>query len=117
MKPASALASRATLEQAHDLVDDFDWTLNEECFEYDECTEIENSGGPGADGKSHPGLQLFVEKDKAVWVAEYKDFSGSAWNAICEVSRTQKFNTTRFKLGLPSDGRRMPCPTSSPTAW
>ncbi len=43
--------------QLHDLVDSFDWALNEECFTYDEC-----------DTYSH-----FIDKGKAVFHVEYVD--------------------------------------------
>lgn len=111
-----SIGLKGDLEQAHDLVNDFDWTLNEECFQYDECTTITNEG-PGADGKDYPGLQLFAQKNKAVWVAEYQKFDAAKWNSICSVSKTQHFNTTLFKLGLPTSGGRTPCPTTSTTSW
>lgn len=115
-----SIGLKGDLEQAHDLVNDFDWTLNEECFQYNECTTINNSGGPGADGKDYPGLQLFVQKNKAVWVAEYKRFDTSnptKWSSICATSKQQHFNTTIFKLGLPNNAGRQPCATTSATQW
>ena len=112
-----SIGLKGDLEQAHDLVGDFDWTLNEECFQYSECTSITNEGGPGADGKDYPGLQLFVQANKAVWIAEYKSYSASAWTTVCNTSKTQHFNTTLFKLGLPNNGGRKPCATTSATQW
>lgn len=44
------------LEQVNDLVDDFDWALNEQCFYYDEC-EL---------------LLPFIEQGKAVFGIEYE---------------------------------------------
>lgn len=110
-----SIGLKGDLEQAHDLVGNFDWTLNEECYEYSECTDIYNSGGPGADGKNYPGLQLFVQANKAVWVAEYKAYSSTAWASICADSKANHFNTARYKLGLPNNGGRLPCSTS--TVW
>ncbi len=44
------------LDQVATLEGDFDWALNEQCFQYDEC------------GKLRP----FVDAGKAVFVAEYR---------------------------------------------
>jgi hypothetical protein len=44
------------LEQVRDLVQDFDWALNEECFEYNECDL----------------LVPFIQAGKAVFGVEYK---------------------------------------------
>jgi hypothetical protein len=110
-----SIGLKGDLEQAHDLVDDFDWNLTEECFQYDECTNIYNEGS-GADGKEHPGLQLFVQQNKAVWIAEYK-LSDAKFNDACAVSKQQRFNTYVFKLGLPVNGNRKPCPSAISTTW
>ena len=100
-----SIGLKGDLEQAHDLVDDFDWTLNEECFQYDECTEIENSGGPGADGLNmRPGLQLFAREGKAVWIAEYKTTTPKWAASSAPNSQLNHFNTARYKLGLPNKG-------------
>lgn len=45
------------LEQVPDLVDDFDWMLNEQCYQYDECDM----------------LLPFVQADKAVFGVEYRE--------------------------------------------
>jgi hypothetical protein len=105
---------KGDLEQAHDLVGDFDWTLNEECFQYDECTTVSNEG-PGADGRDWPGLQTFTRAGKAVWIAEYQSYAAGAWQSICATSKTQHFNTARYKLGLPTSGGRTPC--TSAASW
>ena len=99
-----SIGLKGDLEQAHDLVNDFDWTLNEECYQYSECTSISNEG-PGADGKDHPGLQLFSQAGKAVWIAEYRTLSASQ----CADSLANRFNTAVYKLGLPKSGGRQPC--------
>ena len=39
-----SIGLKGDLEQAHDLVHDFDWTLNEQCYEYSECSQISNEG-------------------------------------------------------------------------
>jgi hypothetical protein len=100
---------KGDLEQAHDLVSYFDWDLNEECYQYNECTNIYNP----ADGKNYPGLQVFVQANKAVWAAEYKNLSSTQWAATCADSDKNHFNTIGFKLGLPNNGGRQPCLTTS----
>jgi hypothetical protein len=99
-----SIGLKGDLEQAHDLVGDFDWTLNEECYQYSECTNVSNDG-PGADGKDWPGLQLFSQAGKAVWIAEYKGLS----SASCADALANHFNAAVYKLGLPLDGGRQPC--------
>ncbi len=44
------------IEQLADLVDDFDWALNEQCFQYNECEEY----------------SVFVNAEKAVFGTEYQ---------------------------------------------
>ena len=104
-----SIGQKGDIIQTRDLVDDFDWTLNEECFQYNECT---NPYDPILD-RTFPGLQLYVQRNKAVFVAEYKAFDATKWTGICNKSTTNRFNTTRFKLGLPNKGGRKPCSTSS----
>ena len=102
-----SIGLKGDIEQAHDLVGDFDWTLNEECYQYNECTTVANQG-PGADGLNWPGLQLFAQAGKAVWIAEYKTTTPK-WAAACANSQLNHFNTARYKLGLPNKGGRQPC--------
>ena len=130
-----SIGLKGDLEQAHDLADTFDWTLNEQCYEYNECTLISNEG-PGADGKDHPGLQEFVKRNKAVWIAEYpkgdNGGGGSGWKAkdkdssttsyltkaktdsICNDSIKNRFNTAFYVTGLPLNGGRTDCPQFAP---
>ena len=44
------------VDQLLELVDHFDWTLNEQCFQYNECG----------------GYEVFVDQDKAVFGVEYQ---------------------------------------------
>lgn len=111
-----SVGMKGDLEQAHDLAPYFDWNLTEECYQYRECTRVLNRGR-GADGKMHPGLQSFTDLGKAVWVAEYKSFTGDRWAEICASSQKWHFNTARYKLGLPKRGGRQPCPTTSTSEW
>lgn len=104
-----SIGQKGDIIQTRDLVNDFDWTLNEECFQYNECL---NPYDP-RDDRHYPGLQLYAQQNKAVFVAEYKSFTADRWSRICTTSKNNKFNTTRFKLGLPNTGGRLPCTTSN----
>lgn len=93
---------KGDIEQVEDLVGDFDFTLNEECYQYKECTTVYNP----VDGKEHPGLQVFIQANKAVWVAEYKRVGtvASCTNAI-----SNNFNLSWYKLNLGVGDGRMDC--------
>jgi endo-alpha-1,4-polygalactosaminidase (GH114 family) len=97
---------KGNIVQVKDLVNDFDWTLNEECFAYNECL---NPWDPRF-RRSFEGLQLFTRQNKAVWVAEYKAYSSTEWSDICKRSNEQRWNTARYQLDLSLTGGRMPCP-------
>ncbi len=87
----------------HDLVNGFDYGLNEECYMYGECTNV---SGP-VDGKSYDGSWLFVKQNKAMRIVEYpfeytknkKDsdiksqLAYSTFNTICADSANNRFNT------------------------
>ena len=103
-----SIGMKDDIEQSKDLAGSFDWVLNEECYEYSECTSSDNGGG----------LTNFKQANKAVWVAEYPgdvDWSKSqldsstpsrmaaaTYNAICSDSATNHFNTAFYVSGLPS---------------
>ena len=106
-----SIGQKGDIIQTPDLVDHFDWTLNEECFQYNECLKPYN---PITDEEVR-GLDLYIEKNKAVFVAEYKSYTTAKWEDICRVSADERFNTSRFKLGLRNNGGRMPCSTG--TEW
>jgi len=76
------------LDQVADLVGNFDWALNEECFTYDECDQL------------HP----FVAAGKAVFNVEYT----LATNQFCPQAHTLGFNSMLKHLNL--DAYRVPCP-------
>ena len=78
------------LDQASQLVGNFDWALNEQCYEYSECSP----------------LKAFAQAGKAVWIAEYKDY-GSQWASVCADSQANHFNTARYQLAL--NAGRQPC--------
>ena len=110
-----SIGLKGDIEQAADLASVFDWSLNEECFMYDECTSY--------------NLQAFTKLNKAVWVAEYPEEypSGSRssstaskltqakYDAICATSAQNKFNTAFYVLALPANGGRTDCPPYAAT--
>lgn len=77
------------LEQASQLVGNFDWALNEECYAFKECGN----------------LKLFAQAGKAVWIAEYD--TTTSWDAVCADSLANHFNTARYTLAL--NAGRLPC--------
>lgn len=68
------------LVQVEDLVADYDWAVNEQCFKYNECHN----------------LFPFVENGKPVWGIEYK----VKVNEFCEDSLDWGFDTIQKKLKL-----------------
>ncbi len=75
------------LEQAEVLEPDFDWALNEQCHEYDECNL----------------LAPFTRAGKAVFVAEYDLDTAS----FCSKARAAGLMAMRKRLAL--DAWREPC--------
>ncbi|WP_437982027.1 endo alpha-1,4 polygalactosaminidase [Sorangium sp. So ce117] len=86
---------KGDIEQAADLWPYFDWTLNEQCFEYEECELLVDS---------------FLANGKAVFEVEYDDpFSGHMTDRslFCEQANAWGFNSMEMPLDL--DGGRWPC--------
>lgn len=75
------------IDQVKLLVADFDWTLNEQCFEYRECS----------------ALTLFIAAGKPVFNVEY-DVPTSTF---CGAANDSNFNSMRKRLEL--DAYREPC--------
>lgn len=75
------------LDQVNDLVDDFDWALNEQCFQYNECDT----------------LLPFVQAGKAVFGVEYQGSTSS----FCPQANAMNFDWMKKKLAL--DAWREPC--------
>lgn len=75
------------LDQVKDLVNDFDWALNEQCFQYDECDL----------------LLPFIRQDKAVFGVEYQ---GST-STFCP--KANAMNLDWLKKGLDLDAARESC--------
>ena len=70
------------LDQIDDLVGAFDWALNEQCFQYDECD----------------ALVAFVDAGKAVFEVEYG--SASLANSVCPKANARNFDTLIKSLSL-----------------
>ncbi|MCC6552873.1 MAG: endo alpha-1,4 polygalactosaminidase [Polyangiaceae bacterium] len=79
------------LDQLADLVDDFDWALNEECFTYDECSLYSDT---------------FIAANKAVFHAEYVD--AGQLDAVCAVTKPLGLSTLLKNIDL--DAWQLPCP-------
>lgn len=79
------------IEQLADLVDSFDWALNEECFTYTEC----DAYGP-----------TFIKAGKAVFHAEYVDVA--QLSAVCAVTNPLQISTIIKNIEL--DAYRVACP-------
>ncbi|HEY5924132.1 MAG TPA: endo alpha-1,4 polygalactosaminidase [Kofleriaceae bacterium] len=77
------------LDQVTQLVGDFDWALNEQCFEYDEC-EL---------------LEPFINAGKAVFEVEYG--GQTLANSICPTANSMNFDTLVKRLDL--DATRISC--------
>ena len=79
-KRGLSIGLKNDLDQIQDLVSDFDWALNEQCFEYDECDL----------------LMPFVDADKAVFGVEY---SGDA-DTFCPLANQKKFDWLKKRFDL-----------------
>lgn len=75
------------LDQVADLVPYFDWALNEQCFQYSECT----------------ALSRFIAAGKAVFQVEYERTTAQ----FCTQANTMNFNSMRKNIAL--DSYRQSC--------
>jgi hypothetical protein len=82
-----SVALKNDLDQVAELEPHFDWALDEQCFQYDECDR----------------LQPFVRAGKAVLVAEYE----LATSRFCPQARAAGLMAMRKRLSL--DAWREPC--------
>ncbi|MCU7834316.1 MAG: endo alpha-1,4 polygalactosaminidase [gamma proteobacterium symbiont of Taylorina sp.] len=83
------------LNQISELVDFFDFSVNEQCYEYDECNT----------------LVPFINKGKPVLNAEYLDEYINDSNAredLCQIANKQQFSTLILPLDL-DDSFRYSC--------
>ncbi len=82
-----AIALKNDLEQVDALVDYFDFSVNEQCFEYEECEK----------------LKPFADKNKAVLNIEYKSNYanvGENRHELCTRSKDLKFSTLVLPIKL-----------------
>ena len=75
------------VDQVNDLVDYFDFAVNEECFEYNECEK----------------LSPFIEDGKAVFHAEYV----LSLDEFCKETSLLQFSSLQLDYEL--DGTRLSC--------
>lgn len=90
-----AVALKNDLDQIPLLVEYFDFAVNEQCHEYDECDL----------------LQPFLDAGKAVFNAEYDDSfveNADIRNALCQGAKTQGLSTLTLPVGL-DDAFRLTC--------
>jgi hypothetical protein len=89
-----AIALKNDIEQAADLADDFDFSVNEQCHEYDECD----------------GLAVFINAGKPVFNAEYAyDYNDSdTMQTLCTDALNRNFRTLVLPLDL-DDSFRYSC--------
>ncbi len=89
------VALKNDVDQAAALVDDFDFTVNEECHAYSECD----------------ALNVFIDAGKPVFNAEYDSQyvnNGSARQQLCADALAKGFSTLVLPLGL-DDSFRYSC--------
>lgn len=90
-----SIGLKGDIEQVKDLWQWFDWTLNEQCFEFDECEDLHT---------------YFVQNGKPVLQVEYDDpFSGHRADPATFCSRANALNFNTMKMPLNLDGGRLPC--------
>jgi len=82
-----AIGLKNSLDLILDLIDDFDFAVNEQCFEFDECEK----------------LLPFIQSDKAVFGVEYALNPGQ----FCEKATQMKFSWLKMSEDL--DGERLGC--------
>ena len=83
------------LDQIKDLIEYFDFAVNEQCFEYNECEY----------------LKIFIDKKKAVFNAEYLEkykLNTKEQNVLCIKAKKFKFNTLILDIDL-NDKYRFSC--------
>ncbi len=86
------VAQKGDVDQAAALQPVFDWTLNEQCGEYDECA----------------ALSAYTAAGKAVWIVEYSGFP-----KVCAIDFPVAGAAAMYKsLDLTADPRT-PCPSST----
>ena len=90
-----AVALKNDLDQVMQLVDYFDFAVNEQCFQYNECDL----------------LDVFIQNNKAVLNAEYRSLyvnDAAARNQLCVNSINKQFSTLVLPIDL-DDQFRLSC--------
>jgi hypothetical protein len=90
-----SIGQKGDIDQVKDLWTSFDWTLNEQCYEFSECQALST---------------YYVANGKAVFEVEYDDpFSGHHADpaTFCPQANAANFNSMKMPLDL--DGGRWPC--------
>lgn len=87
---------KGDIDQALDLATDFDWTLNEECAAYNECSR----------------LNAFRVLNKAIFQVEY-----SGGTSFCADANANRRNAQRRNLDLTRNGTRVVCVPDSQSSW
>jgi endo-alpha-1,4-polygalactosaminidase (GH114 family) len=86
---------KGDIDQAHDLWPYFDWTLNEQCFQYDECDKLVSS---------------FIAHGKSVFQVEYDDpHTNHRADVASFCPRANRSNFNSMKMPLDLNGGREPC--------
>jgi hypothetical protein len=83
-----AVGLKNDVEQAYELVGDFDFSVNEQCFQYKECNQ----------------LAPFIQAGKPVFNVEYK----LSTSQFCSTARAMSFSSMKKRLSLGS--WRVACP-------
>jgi len=79
------------IDQATELAGDFDWALNEQCFQYDECDT----------------LTPFIAADKAVFQVEYG--SATLAQTVCPKANAANFDTLIKPADMAVTASRIAC--------
>ena len=88
-----SIALKNDLDQIQELINDFDFALNEQCHEFNECDK----------------LMPFIKANKAVLNAEYDQkykSDESAFTKLCEDAKKRKFSTVVFSRDLDGSFRK-----------
>jgi hypothetical protein len=86
------VAQKGDVDQAAELEPVFDWTLNEQCGQYDEC---------GA-------LSAYTAAGKAIWIVEYSGFPD-----VCAIDYPVAGAAAMYKSLDLTDDPRSPCLSST----
>lgn len=90
-----AIGLKNDVEQVKELVNDFDFAINEQCFEYQECDQ----------------LKPFIEQGKPVFNAEYQTKlvnDSEATKQLCKQANKLQFKTLILPINL-DDSLRISC--------